>query len=149
MNLELEIGFSSRAETAGFAFRQWRRRVGQRLLRMAAAVAEAVVPERVKNRERMFAELSRDYAATHCRHLPLLRPLGRGFPGPAPGHFPQHMERIGRFPPRQLPLDMDLPRHTQHLRVFATQEDTPRRGADGRALRHALRGFPHRRNRTL
>ena len=61
MNLELEIGFSSRAETAGFAFRQWRRRVGQRLLRMAA-VAEAVVPERVKNRERMFAELSRDYA---------------------------------------------------------------------------------------
>ena len=29
---------------------------------MAAAVAEAVVPERVKNRERMFAELSRDYA---------------------------------------------------------------------------------------
>lgn len=62
MNLELEIGFSSRAETASFAFRQWRRRVGQRLLRMAETVAEAVVPERVKNRERMFAELSRDYA---------------------------------------------------------------------------------------
>lgn len=62
MNLELEIGFSSRAETAGFAFRQWRRRVGQRLLRMAETVAEAVVPERVKNREWLFAELSRDYA---------------------------------------------------------------------------------------
>lgn len=62
MNLELEIGFSSRAETAGFAFRQWRRRVGQRLLRMTVAVAEAVAPERVKNRERLFAELSRDYA---------------------------------------------------------------------------------------
>lgn len=62
MILELEIGFSSRAEAAGFAFRQWRWRVGQRLLRMASAVAEAMTTERIKNRERMFAELSRDYA---------------------------------------------------------------------------------------